>query len=72
MGTGKKGIYFREKRQNVKGKGEQRQYCIYVPLFSQGNKGTGTPWECTGSKGKFGFFHANSEGSGESAHLSLA
>ena len=36
-------------------------------------QGTGTPtpppWKCAGSKGKFGFINANSEGSGESAHL---
>ena len=30
------------------------------------------PRECAGSNGKFCFIHVSSEGSGESAHLSLA
>ena len=30
-----------------------------------------SPWERADSKGNFGFIHMNSEGSGESTHLSL-
>ena len=43
-----------------------------VSDFGTMDKGKGIARECAGSKGKFGFIHANSEGSGKSAHLSLA
>ena len=43
-----------------------------VSDFGTVDKETGFPQECAGSKGKFGFIHANSEGSGKSVHLSIA
>ena len=66
---GKKGIYFKDtggQRPNFKEKGGTQTI-----LYPQGNKGTGTPWEYDWLKRQISF-HANSEGSGESAHLSLA
>ena len=52
-------IYFKdtgEQRPNLKGKGGTKTILsLCSPLNPQGNKGTGYPWECAGSKGKFGF-----------------
>ena len=40
------------KGQILREKGEQRRYCIFVPLFPPppGEQGNRYPWECAGSK----------------------
>ena len=60
---GNKGKILREK-------GEQRRYCIFVPLFAPGEQGNRYPLGVCWLKGKFGFNHANSEGSGALAYVS--
>ena len=54
------------KGQILREMGEQRQYCLFVPLFPhRGTREQVTPWVQRAN-------YANSESSGESAHLSLA
>ena len=59
------------KGQILREKGEQRRYCILVPL-SPPPRGTRkqVPLGVCWLKGKFGFNHANSEGSGAWAYVS--
>ena len=48
------GIYFTKAK--FKGKwGNNDNIVSLFPSYPQGNKGTGNPWECAGSKGKLGF-----------------
>ena len=67
-GTGEKGGFISRIQGNIgqilRENGEQRRYCIFFPLFPPGEQGNRYPLVVCWLKGKFGFNHANSEGSG--------
>ena len=73
-GTREKGGFISRIQENkgqiLRENGEQRRYCIFVPLFPPGAQGNRYSLGVCWLKGKFGFNHVNSEGSAAWAYVS--